>query len=759
MRSSFPWALALATTASAAAIKPTQARDGTTTKTPQATSTPSNACQIAQSAAQSYISTNPNASLALIPPSVAFNCLSTVVIDKQKDLDLINYLEPFVAFQSTLDTLIDPPEGYLLPGVDVIGGFGQIRANLLKDVYKSQVEFALDLKRVFTQAADGHFNYNPSILDLFTFFSRSTLVSVSDDGLSVPKVYLQDDFLKSQVDDTKVCDIKSIGGVPITEWLEGQSFKVLSQDPDSKYNALFRTNPATQAQSGGNAFAVRYAGEAPDTQVIKFTNDTEYTDKLVAAVRTDLVPFIGSPKAIHSAVELPPTATPTSTSAESPTSLPSTAKPAPTQIPGYPLPIAQHASNWISGYFLDGSGYEDTAVLAVLSFAPSEINSANGTFELAEAKRVVEDFLKKSKKAGKTKLIIDVQANGGGFVAAGFQLYDQLFPKTADIWDGNRLRAHEALNAIGLTAQKVSPELLEDFNNAFFDEAQKPYKSWQALYGPELIGGQNVTNLLRYNQSDFLSLRSADEQVFETQNIVIVTDGACASTCTIFTGLLVEEHGVRTVALGGRPREGAMQAVGGVKGAQVISFESLQAVIKQTARDAIKANYLDHLRGAFYVLPDIGEPPLLPSLAASGGSFNYRNAYARDNVDGFPEQFVYKAANCRLFYTSEMVTDPVAIWTRSADIAWRRAKCVNGSTSNSDGTISDDVVPYSKEVIGLNPGYKGPGSLLYQGDYEPPSPYVRQHTNAKRSIVDNLRPSEDFEYEYNKLKIGTSHAV
>ncbi|KAK2052099.1 hypothetical protein LY76DRAFT_527352, partial [Colletotrichum caudatum] len=163
-------------------------------------------------------------------------------------------------------------------------------------------------------------------------------------------------------------------------------------------------------------------------------------------------------------------------------------------------------------------------------------------------------------------------------------------------------------------------------------------------------------------------------QAFEPQNIVVVTDGACASTCTISTSLLVEEYGVRTIALGGRPHEGAMQAVGGVKGAQVLIFAN-------------------HLRGAFDVLPDIGEPPLLPSLAASGGSFNYRNAYARDNVDGFPEQFVYKAANCRLFYTSEMVTDPVAIWTRSADIAWKKAKCVNGSTSNSDGTISDEVVP------------------------------------------------------------------
>ncbi|KAK1948913.1 peptidase S41 family protein [Colletotrichum sublineola] len=752
MRSPLPWAFALATTATAAAVKPTQARADTT----------ASACQLAQSAAESFLSTQPNASFALISPSVAFDCLRTVVIDKQKDLDLLNYLEPFVAFQSTLDTLIDPPEGYLLPGVDVIGGFGQIRANLLKDVYKSQVEFALDLKRVFAQAADGHFTYNPAILQVFNFVSRTALVSVSDDGLSVPRVYLYDDFLKSQVNDTDVWDIRSIDGVPITKWLEAQSFQVASQDPDSKYNALFQTNPATQALGSGNAFGTRYAGETPDSQVIKFTNGSEYTDGLVAAVPVDFVPFIGSPESIHAAVELPPTATPTATptptSTAASTSLSSTAIPTQTQIPGYPLPIVKHASDWISGYFLEGSGYEDTAVLAILSFAPKDIDSADGDFELDEAKRVVDDFLKKSKEAGKTKLVIDVQANGGGFVSAGFQLYNQLFPKTADIWDGSRLRAHEALNAIGLTAQEVSPDVLADFNGASLDEAGKPYENWQALYGPEFIGGQNVTNLLRFNESDILSLRSTEEQLFEPENILIVTDGACASTCTIFTGLLVEEHGVRTIALGGRPREAAMQAVGGVKGSQVLTFAALQSAIKQTASDAIKADRLDHLTEAFDVLPDVGEPPLLPSLAAAG-SFNYRNAYARNNVDGFPEHFVYRAANCRLFYTSEMITDPVAVWTRSADIAWKKAKCVNGSTVNSDGTISDGIVPYSKEAIGLNLGYEGPGSLSYKGDYEPPSPYVRQRTSVKRSIADDLRPSEDFEYVYNKLKIGISHTV
>ncbi|GKT46177.1 peptidase S41 family protein ustP [Colletotrichum spaethianum] len=756
MRSSLLRALALTGTTSAAAVTSTQAQAGITTTAIQAASTPRDACGIAQSAADSFLSARPSATSVQLPPTVAFDCLNLVPVDKQKDLDLLNYLEPYIMFQSTLEPLTDPPEGYLLPGVDVIGGIGQIRAKLMKDAYMSQVEFSLDLARVFAQASDGHFDYNPALLSVFTFRSLTSLVSVSDDGLSVPRVYLYNDFAKSAINDTDVWDIKSIDNVPITEWLEAQSFQVNSQDPDAKYNALFRTNAASDFQGGGNYFVLRYAGEAPDTQVIKFTNGTEYTDKLVAIVDKALVPFIGSPESIHSKVELPPTTTSSATSATSSASQSSTtATPTSTKIPGYPLPVVKHASDWISGYFLNGSNYEDTAVLVVLSFAPSDLDNANGTFEIDEARRVVDEFLEEAREAGKTKLVIDVQANGGGFVAAGFQLYNQLFPKATDVWDGNRLRAHEALNALGLTAQEVSPRVLADFNKANLNESRQPYEEWQDLFGPELIAGQNVTNLLRYSQDAFPFSPSTGDQVFDPQNIVVVTDGSCASTCAIFTGLLIQEQGVRTIALGGRPRETAMQAVGGVKGAEVLTFVTLQAVIRQTARDAIRANYLDYLRDAFDVLPDVGEPPLLPSLARSGGKFNYRNAYSRKNVDGYPQQFIYEAANCRLFYTTEMIIDPVAAWTRSADVAWKNAKCVNGSTVNSDNTIGNDLVPYNAKVIGSNLEYEGPGSLLYKGDYEPPSPYVGQQTSNKRSIIDALSPPEDFEYEFNKFKIGS----
>ncbi|KAK1621622.1 peptidase S41 family protein [Colletotrichum phormii] len=689
--------------AGAASAKPTQTTSQATHSGHHATSTPANACAVAQAAAESFLSARPSATAAAIKPSVAYDCLNT--------------LEP----------LANPPEGYLAPGVDVIGGLGQIRARVMKDKYKSQIEFALDIKRLFTQASDGHFNYNPALLSLFTFRSLNNLVSVSDDGLSVPRVYLISDFLKSYVNDTDVYDIKSIDDVPITEWLEAQSSRVFTQDPDAKYNSLFNTNPATEFQGVGNEFVLRFPGHCPDKQVIKFTNGTEYVDQLVAVVSESFVEYLSSAEAIHSKVELPPTGTSSVASSSSATSSSAySATPTTTQIPGYPYPVSKHAN----------------------------IDTANGTFEIGEAKRVVDVFLKKAKAASKKKLVIDLQANGGGFVAAGFQLYNQLFPETTDIWDGNRIRAHEAFNAIGLTAQEASPDVLANLVSNVLNDKLKPFKDWEYLFGPEVIAGQNVTNLLRYNQTGLGYPKSTEDQVFQPGNIIVITDGICASTCTIFTGLLVREQGVRTIALGGRPSEAPMQAIGGVEGSEVLDWPSLQAAIMQVASDAIAANETDILEAAFDVLPDLGDPPLLPTLAKSGGSFNYRNAYARKRPDSFPEQFIYEAANCRLFYTADMLANITEIWARSADSAWNKAKCVGGSTVCKDGIISNDILPFSDKVVGMHLEYKGPGSLSYKGAYEPPSPYVQKHTNNKRSIVEKLNVPENLVYEPTKHKIG-----
>ena len=74
----------------------------------------------------------------------------------------------------------------------------------------------------------------------------------------------------------------------------------------------------------------------------------------------------------------------------------------------------------VSGYFLDSPGYTDVAVLSMLTFEP----------ELpAEFQYVVQTFIADAKAAGKTKMIIDVSANGGGYILQGYDTFRQFFPQ------------------------------------------------------------------------------------------------------------------------------------------------------------------------------------------------------------------------------------------------------------------------------------------------------------------------------------------
>jgi hypothetical protein len=157
------WALVLARSVSGAVIERNVNKGNatvTTTFKPPTTKSmnvdatvtvDSEPCAKASIASASYVEAHPSAALAQIPPSIAYQCLKSVEVDKDRDIALLDYIEPYVNWQSTLEGLADPPEGYLLPGVDVLLGIGQIRAKLAKGEYKKQVDFALDLKNIVRQ--------------------------------------------------------------------------------------------------------------------------------------------------------------------------------------------------------------------------------------------------------------------------------------------------------------------------------------------------------------------------------------------------------------------------------------------------------------------------------------------------------------------------------------------------------------------------------------------------------------------------------
>ena len=127
------------------------------------------------------------------PASWASNCLKSVPLNASLSSAFVDYVEPYLQFQSTLAYLKDPPIGYTLPGVDILGGLAQIKSSLETFMYDSQWDFEVDLwSLVNVLPHDFHMNLPLPLLNVFGFFpSTGPLVSVSKNGLTTPNVYFK----------------------------------------------------------------------------------------------------------------------------------------------------------------------------------------------------------------------------------------------------------------------------------------------------------------------------------------------------------------------------------------------------------------------------------------------------------------------------------------------------------------------------------------------------------------------------------------
>ncbi|KAL1612152.1 hypothetical protein SLS60_000376 [Paraconiothyrium brasiliense] len=151
------------------------------------------------------------------------------------------------------------------------------------------------------------------------------------------------------------------------------------------------------------------------------------------------------------------------------------------------------------------------------------------------------------------------------------------------------------------------------------------------------------------------------------ENIVILTDGLCASTCAIFVEMM-NQAGVRTVAVGGRPDPGPMQALSGSRGARLYDSSQLDddfTFVSDTIGNSTAAAQL-------------------PSRSDSGMWITTAGINIRDQVrakDTTPLQFKYEAADCRLYYTLDNVFHTTRLWRDAAKATWDdRSLCVTGST-------------------------------------------------------------------------------
>lgn len=125
--------------------------------------------------------------------SLAYKCLNSVPLGKQAAIDLVDAIVPYSEWQSDAAYKANPPPDYFFPPVDIYAQLSRIKAALQADQYANEYEFQADLFMNVTGAAhDGHFAvYTDLLTGVFGFHRQHALVSISEDGSSLPviKVY------------------------------------------------------------------------------------------------------------------------------------------------------------------------------------------------------------------------------------------------------------------------------------------------------------------------------------------------------------------------------------------------------------------------------------------------------------------------------------------------------------------------------------------------------------------------------------------
>ena len=184
----------------------------------------------------------------------------------------------------------------------------------------------------------------------------------------------------------------------------------------------------------------------------------------------------------------------------------------------------------------------------------------------------------------------------------------------------------------------------------------------------------NLTDIWIPYQGGINVTGPSNETRWKPENVILLTDGYCASTCSIFAELLTHEAGVKTVVFGGRSNANKIQAIGGVKGANIYAW----TYIRSFSQEAIDLN--ETLQDS--VLKEYNSSLVINRAWANG--LNVRDAVRKDDDSGIALQFKYEEADCRLYYTPEMTVSALAIWKAAADAQWNNSsRCIGNGGYHS----------------------------------------------------------------------------
>ncbi|KAF2013859.1 hypothetical protein BU24DRAFT_424891 [Aaosphaeria arxii CBS 175.79] len=674
------------------------------------------------------------------PAELVHNCLNSVPVDKDGDSKLLDELKILWEWQSDGGWLKKTPDTWSNGALDIEKELDNIKSNL--DKFESEYAVQMAIQNITIRSGNFHFNYRPDITRMFRFWRGVGVMAISEDGIKLPKLYTESDALAmASSDATKFSEIEQINGQDAWQYLESVANLEQYLDLDARMANVF-------TPSGGEsygAFEVQANYHGAETE-IKFKNGSSATFQNYARFGTASAYARGDFNETSYWYDVLDGASlfdvfcqgnftgdvvgnqfsndKNTTSFEAPVAQKLDDRPVHTgkirtpqhlrkrqTIPEtYPEPIVEDTSEVVAGYFLEGQGYQDVAVLKVISFSPEE--DTNGE----EFQATVAEFLAQAKQEKKTKLVIDLRENGGGMIQLYLDLFKQLFPKDTP-YSGQYWRAQEQFLGIGDAVSKIidenkGSEYTKDlFAQSFYFWAYWVYKtgkgeyfkSWDDFNGPVELNGDSFTTLMQWSLDNvetnvLLSPGfnffndSSQNPPFEAKNIVMLTDGLCGSACAAFAENMKNLAGVKTVVVGGRPENKPMQGVAGSKGGQVSIAGQFPDRAKRLIAYSATANYENNLNNT--KVKDLAE--LEQVLIRAGDERNrvqVKEHLRKGDDTGTPLEFVYEAADCKIFYTAKTWVDPSGLWAQTWDAFNDDKKCVEGSTKH-ESSISGGFKPF-----------------------------------------------------------------
>ncbi|KAF2036012.1 peptidase S41 family protein [Setomelanomma holmii] len=662
--------------------------------------------------------------------SDAYACLTSVPFNDAVATRFIKYWNDTIQFQSTIAYLKNPPEGYQQPAVDVVAELNRIQQRVNEGSYANQYDFEADFQLLTYALHDSHVYLTAGVLSAFSFAAPYEIASVSSDGKQAPKVYITDDLLNSAKEGWTPSAITNINGTEVNQFLT--QFAALNAwgyvEPHAEWNALM-SSPTLDIQGGLTVFSGAATFYPGDNLTYTFENGTSL-DTYWLAIYNEVANYTGPlttggdfynyfvlgllPASFDPTLIVSPTYSGDNVS--EPANWYNASFGAFPEDPA----IAQADLGILGGGFVTGYVLEDisTGVLSLPSF--DAIPQTLSNYSLA-----VNQAIAGAAAANLTRIVIDLQRNPGGATLLPYTIFKAFFPDLSP-FAGSRRRSFPLANVIGSATTKYWDALDENNEDDYNFKAQlaadewvitnrinaatgKNFTSWQEYQGPVNANGDAFSLTERYDLANvvfdiaafdeyypvmYLPNKTAwpfQERIFNPDQIVLLTDGLCASACSLFVEMMTRA-GVKTIVAGGHPKTGPMQTASGTRGAIVYSAFDLDD-------DMTFASSIDNTAEA--TLPQIRDTGVYTKAAG----FNVRDQIRKDETT--PLQFKYEAADCRIYYTIANIYNMTQLWHDAATAAFiDPSNCVDGSrgfsTTNNTSPNTPPKRQSQKPILSLD---------------------------------------------------------